>query len=271
MTQQREKLYSNIWHEEANERDPFVADKCYLAGYDVYGDLLGKVNWIDYLYVLFRQNPPEKNVSACFNNLAIALACRGPRDVATQAATSAAAGGSTLASCLMAALAVGAGQSGGAREVFYSAQLWSEFGSDSKQWQNYFENRAWVKPQDSVWPGSEHPWGFDPLGVCCSLPLIQTLDRLSSDKQFTLLAWFKENRSYLEELAGLPISMTGIAACAFIDLGFDPQQAEMLFLLLSLPGIAALSMEQHWNGWAKYPFHKDGLKLLNDPSTRTEI
>ncbi|WP_221936108.1 hypothetical protein [Shewanella hanedai] len=46
-------------------------------------------------------------------------ATTGARDHSIQAAISAAAGGSTFASCLMEALAVGAGQLNGGQEIFH--------------------------------------------------------------------------------------------------------------------------------------------------------
>jgi len=47
------------------------------------------------------------------------------------------------------------------------------------------------------------------------------------------------------------------------ELEFLPQEAEMLFLLLRLPGAAIHSLEQERLGWRKYPFFGDGFKLTS--------
>ena len=261
----REKIYSHIWREEAEKDDPFTAQTCYLAGYDVYGDLLGKIQWTDYIYVLFKQDPPSKDISKCLNDLAVAIAANGPRDLSTQAATSAAAGGSTLASCLIAALSVGAGKLGGAREVHDAILVWETCSTNLKEWK-HFLTQTWPVTSHSIWPDSEHPFGFDPHGMNCSTPIKQTLAHLAeiSDPN-SKLRWLNNNRKALEEYAGMPLSMSGVASCAFSDMGFDSQEGEMLYLLLRLPGAAAFSLEQHYRGWEDYPFHKNGLKLTHDP------
>lgn len=260
-----EKFFSKIWGEEAEADDPFTAARCVCAGYDVYGDLLGKITWIEYLYLLFRQQPPDKHAAFQLNNIAIAIACQGPRDLATQAATSAAAGGSPLASCLMAALAVGAGQYGGGREIFLCIEQWEKFGQDLSAWKSFLE-QPWPVKDDLNWPDCEHPPGFDPNSLSYATPLQQTLDVLARGDHSTNLKWLQAQRELLEASAGMPMAMTGVISCAFFDLGFDAQQSEMLYLLLRLPGAAALALEQHWLGWQKYPFHREGLKLVNDPA-----
>ena len=264
-----EKIYSKVWREDAEKDDPFTAQKCFLAGYDVYGDLLGKIHWTDYIYVLFKHDPPSKNISKQLNDLAVAIACSGPRDVSTQAATSAAAGGSTLASCLIAALSVGAGKLGGAREVHDAILIWEACSTNLEQWEAFL-TQTWPVESHSIWPDSEHPFGFDPNGICCATPVKQTLAHLAetseSDSQ---LRWLHENRKTLEAYANIPLAMSGVASCAFSDMGFDSQEGEMLYLLLRLPGAAALSLEQHWRGWEDYPFHKNGLTLTNDPGPET--
>ena len=59
--------------------------------------------------------------------------------------------------------------------------------------------------------------------------------------------------------------MTGVAAAALFDLGFTAEQAEMLFLLLRLPGAAAHALEQQALGWRKFPFIGSRVELEDDP------
>ncbi|SMF14786.1 citrate synthase [Alteromonadaceae bacterium Bs31] len=264
MSEQEETFTSAIWSERAEADDPFTAAECRCAGYDVFGDLLGQVEWIEYLFLLFRKEPPSQPQKRLLNDLAVALAAQGPRDLATQAATSAAAGGSPMAACLMAALSVGAGQHGGAREVYHAVLCWESFAQDTKQWQRYL-SQSWPLPDPSTWPDREHPAGFDPNGLACSRPTLQTLSRLASHPATPHLNWLRDKRPALETAASMPLALSGVAASAFFDLGFDAQQAEMLYLLLRLPGAAAFALEQHVEGWSSYPFHSEGLHLLNDP------
>ena len=59
--------------------------------------------------------------------------------------------------------------------------------------------------------------------------------------------------------------MTGVAAAAFHTLGFDSDQAEMLFLIFRLPGAAVHALEQHGFGFRRYPFFRNAVILDDDP------
>jgi citrate synthase len=68
----------------------------------------------------------------------------------------------------------------------------------------------------------------------------------------------------MERAAGHPLSLVGVAAAAFADLGMLPEQGEMLFLLLRLPGAAAHALEQRASGHKHFPFY--ALELEGDAS-----
>ena len=57
--------------------------------------------------------------------------------------------------------------------------------------------------------------------------------------------------------------MAGVAAAAFIDLGSTADQAEMVYLLLCLPGAAAHALGQRDAGHKQFPFF--ARKLEDDP------
>ncbi|TNE76075.1 MAG: citryl-CoA lyase [Gammaproteobacteria bacterium] len=257
---QPEQITTRIWRETAEGDNPFAASACYCAGYDVYGDLLGKASYIEYLYLLFKLEPPTSGQAKLLEGLAVALANPGPRDHSVRAAMCAGVGGSTHASALIGAISVGAGNLGGGREVFTAAQYWSQCGTDINAWRQMIKEPP-VEERADVWVPMEHPPGFDPNGASCTTPVKQTLAYLASLEGSEHLEWLSGNRESLEESAGLPLAMSGVAAAAMVDLGFSPEQAEMLYLLLRLPGAAAHSLEQEKLGWRKYPFHGDGLKL----------
>lgn len=257
-----ESIHTRIWQEEAEPDNAFAAASCHCHGYDVYGDLLAHASWIEYLFLLFRGEAPTPRQARLLEGLAVALANPGPRDAAVHAAMCGGVGGSTSASCLMAALAVGAGASGGAREVYIAMQDWQARGTGLELWQTGLAENPVADPAD-VWPAPGHPAGFDPHGVRCTTPVLQTLTYLSSLGCGQSLAWLQANRPTLEAAAGLPLAMSGVAAAALRDLGCTPAQGEMLFLLLRLPGAAAHALEQKDYGHKNFPFFR--IELENDP------
>ncbi len=260
---------SEFWQEQAQADNPFAAALCRCAGFDVYGDLLGKITATDYLYLLVQREPPQDWQRQMLNALAVALGNPGPRDLSVQAALSAGAGGSGLAACLMAALAPAAGNLGGAQEVNGLMKLWQSLGIELSRWQDFLrQDFPLIDPNQlfaEVWPSVEHPPGFDPYGNSCTAPVLQSLATLAGLSRGACLPWLLTQRPALEAAAGRPLALCGVAAAAFTDLGLTPQAAEMLFLLLRLPGAAAHALEQHERGWRDYPFHGNSLVLTNDP------
>ena len=257
-----EAIHTRIWQEEAEPDNAFAARSCRCHGYDVYGELLPQASWIEYLFLMFRGEVPTPQQARLLEGLAIALANPGPRDAAVHAAMCGGVGGSTSASCLMAALVVGAGASGGAREVFNAMNDWQTRGTDLALWLKGLSLKPADDPAD-VWPTADHPAGYDPYGVSCATPVQQTLAHLASLNCGKFMFWLQTNRSSLETAAGLPLAMPGVAAAALHELGFSPAQGEMLYLLLRLPGAAVHALEQKDYGFKNFPFFQ--IDLENDP------
>lgn len=257
-------IHTRIWQETPEADNPFATRTARCHGYDVYGAMLGRAGWAEMVYLLFRGEAPQPWQARVMDMLAVALANAGPRDPAVHAAMGGGIGGSTAASSLMAALAVGAGQVGGAREVFLAVRDWRDCGCDLPAWRE----RIAARPDngDDVWPTPEHTPGFDVHGVSTPLIVQQALYALVRDSQGPRLAWLQSHRLLLEEAARSPLAMTGVAAAALADLGFEPAQAEMLFLLLRLPGAAAHVLEQEGNSYKRFPFYP--LDLEDDPARR---
>jgi citrate synthase len=265
MSEQPEVIHTRIWEEIAEPDNPFAAAVCRCAGYDVYGDLLGRISWIEYLYLLFRQDPPTREQAKLLEGLAVAIANPGPRDPGVHAAMSAGVGGSTHASCLMAALAVGAGQLGGAHEVALAMEGWRNCGTNLNTWREFYSTLA-REERSGLWPKPQHLPGFDPYGASCPRPVLQTLAFLATELSNRTLAWLQAHRLELESIAGCPLAMTGVAAATMVDLNFAPEEGEMLYLLLRLPGAAAHALEQRENGWRLFPFFSGALKLESEPT-----
>ncbi len=263
-----ENIRSKIWQELAENDNPFSAKHCYCAGYDVYGEMLGKASWIEYLYLLIKGERPTESKTKLLEGLAIALANPGPRDHSVRGAMNAAVGGSTSAACLVSALGIGAGRLGGARDVYDAVLAWHHCSDDIESWRTYLSKSKESFSED-IWQEAEHPSGYDPYGNSCSLPVKQILEHLSQISTGKALLWLQNNRSQLEEFAGMPLSLTGVAAACFVDLGFDENQAEIIFLLLRLPGAVAHSLEQRVFGWRHYPFFAEAMNLQDDPMDKT--
>jgi len=259
-----EVIHTCIWQEQAEPDNPFAAAVCRCHGYDVFGDMLGKAGYLDYLYLLFRGEAPTPLQARLLGDLAVVLANPGPRDPSVHAAMAGGVGGATAAACLSAALAVGAGGLGGAREVHRTMVCLDTWGTDLDAWRAGLPNYAQVAVV-AVWPAPEHPPGFDPHGVSCPTPVRQALAHLAGHGVGRYLPWLHSQREALEVLAGLPLAMPAVAAAALADLGFDADQGEMLALLLRLPGAAAHALEQRGVGYKKFPFF--GVQLMNDPQS----
>ncbi len=254
-------IHTRLWHEEPSANDPFTPDVCRAGGYDVYGDLLGKVDYLDYLYLLFTGERPNALQSRTLSLLAVALANPGPRDPSVHAAMAASASGNPASSSMMAAIAAGAGAAGGAREVLLAMQAWQSCGTDLDAWRAYMAELP--APRPIFWPATGYTPGFAEHGVSCPRPVLILLDRLRQMAPTPQITWLAANRLALEAAAGIPLAQNGVAAAAFIGMGMQPAAGEMLTLLLRLPGAAAHALEQGGHSFRKFPFFD--LDLQNDP------
>lgn len=245
-------IRTRIWREEAEPDNPFATRAAYCHGYDVHGEMLGRARWADMLFLLFRGEAPSRAEADTLDALAVALANPGPRDPSVHAAMCGGACGSPAASSLMAALAVGAGNLSGGREVRLAMEAWAACDTDLERWRHWLAAPA--VDGISAWPRPEHAPGFEPHGVAIATAVLRTLTFLASTSPGHRLAWLAANRESLEAVAGHPLALSGVAAAAFADLGFTAEQGEMLHLLLRLPGAAAHALEQRRYGHKKFPF-----------------
>lgn len=253
-----------IWAEQAEDDNPFAAQKCICRGYDVYGDLLGKAGFIEYLYLLFKGERPAAQHAAALNLIAIALANPGPRDPSVHAAMAAYVSGTPAATALVAALSVGAGSYQGAREILLAIEIWQACGTDLEKWRKRLSHTP-APTRTTIWPHRETPAGFDPWGVTCAKPVQQTLTKLLEQLPDGHLRWLADNRLTLEAAttsssepgsadSAKPLNLFGVIAAALVDLDFSAAEAEMLVLLLRLPGAAVHALEQKQRGFRQFPF-----------------
>lgn len=256
-------INTHIWSELAGPDNPFVAEVCRCHGYDVYGDILGKASYPEFLFLLFKGERPSPAQTRALELLTIALANPGPRDPSVHAAMAAYVSGTPAASALIGALAVGAGSHQGAREVRLAVEYWQHLGTDLAQWHAHLQRPP--KPtQLSVWPEMDHPPGFDPYGKTASQPVRQTMERLLAFLPAGNLQWLSHSHPDLERHINMALNLLGVAAAALCDLGFSPEEAEMLTMLMRLPGAAAHALEQKSRGFRQFPFFD--LELDYDPA-----
>lgn len=267
MSRPTQPIRTRIWHEVPEPDNPFATRKALCRGYDVFGQMLGHVRWTEMLYLLFRDELPPPQAIDLLETLAVALANPGPRDPSIHAAMCGGACGSPAAASLIAALSAGAGRHGGAREVFDAMIAWQTCGHDLAAWSNYPATESGQALD--IWPAREHLPGFDPHGVTTPTTVAQLLSALTGIGNPPCLGWLEKNRIELEKLADLPLNQAGVAAAAFIDLGFNPKEGEMLYLLLRLPGAAAHALEQEANGFRNFPFYS--VDLSDDPERKEAI
>jgi citrate synthase len=251
-TENPNAIRTHIWREEPEPDNAFATRAAYCRGYDVYGEMLGQARWVEMLFLLFQKEAPTKLQADMLEALAVALANPGPRDASVHAAMCGGVCGSTAASSLMAALAVGAGQLSGGREVFLAMEGWAECGTDLDAWCKRLAGLPEIP--GSIWPTPEHAPGFDPHGVSTATSVKQTLSCLVRFKVGSHLPWLQNKLAELEGVVSCPLALSGVAAAALSDLGFTPAQGEMLHLLLRLPGAAAHALEQRPLGYKKFPF-----------------
>jgi len=248
-----EKIRTSIWQEVPEKNNAYATKTAYCAGYNVYEDIVGNCHWAEMLFLLFYGEAPTVTQANLLNDLAVAIANPGPRDASVHAAMCGGVGKSGAASSLIAALAVGAGQYSGAREVFLVMQYWQQLGKNVAAWSAFLTSK--IENKTSTWPEIDHRPGFDPYGKTTPESVTTLLLKLARHNSDCHLSWLLSEKETLESKANQPITMTMVIATTLIELGFLPEQGEMLTLLLRLPGAAAHALEQKNIGHKNFPFY----------------
>lgn len=256
---------SQIWLDEAQPEDPFTAQASYCHGFDVFGQLIQKASYTDYILLMFNGEKPSAQQSKLFETLAIALGNLGPRNASNRAAMNAGVGGAPAAACLISSLAIGAGQTGGCREIYTLTQWFEQLGINRQLWITQLKTPNSQRLREDIWDEFKHAPGFELHGVNFPKPLTQLLEALDACGDFPVVTWLIESRSEFELEMAVPMGLTFISAAVFYELGFTPDKAELCALLLSLPGAAVHSLEAKNQGWKKFPFFGQSIELTDDP------
>jgi citrate synthase len=259
-------IHTEIWNEEPEPDNRFATRAAYCRGYDVFGEMVGNARWVEMLFLLLRPELPDSASLDLLEALAVALANPGPRDPSVHAAMCGGIAGSNAAASLMAALAIGAGRYHGARDVHDAMLAWAACGTDIAAWRKRMQHSEQDDALIEAWPAREHPPGFEPHALACATSTRQLLATLARIGGTPRLNWLAAHREALEEAVGMPLEQSGVAAAAFCDLGLAPEEGEMLFLLLRLPGAAMHALEQQRKKYTEFPFYT--VELQDDPTVR---
>lgn len=258
-----------IWEEEAS-KNPYYPKACYCFGYDVFNDVLKNGTYNEYLYLLLTGNQIDPLHIKLFETLLIALAHPGLRDPSVRAAMNAGVGGSRAAAALMAAVAVGAGQAGGAHELKLALDMHMSARENAETWQSAMRDS--LLPQEAdVWLQLEHIPGFDPYLATIIPPsytLLQHCAELAGPNSHT--QWFLMHYMSLEKAAGYGVNFIGVIASVLMDLKIDSAIAEYFFMFARLPGAAIHAQEAKMNGFRQFPFFNDSIHLTNDPGPKNK-
>ncbi|WP_230970509.1 citrate synthase family protein [Nitrogeniibacter aestuarii] len=249
-------IKTRIWDESPDTRSPFAARAIRLSGFDYFDDLIKHAGWADLIWLLFTHEPPTAQQRALFEQLAVALANPGPRDPMVHAAMCGGIGGSHPAASLMAALAVASGDQGGSADLVRAMAAWADAGIDTDQLSSALAEQA---DTDGTWPGFSPQLHFTPEVVR------QCLDALCLNPLATHLRCLRNAEPMLSAHCGRGLSLSGVAAAACIDLGFSPEQAQAIHLLLRLPGALAHALEQSGKSYRDFPFFTLSEAPLAEP------
>jgi len=94
-----------------------------------------------------------------------------------------------------------------------------------------------------------------PSGAAVPYTVWQALSALAARSEGPALRFLATHCVALEQAVGRPLSMTNVAAAALSDLSFTPEEGELLYLLLRLPGAGAHALEQWGRGFRQFPFY----------------
>lgn len=266
-------FHSDIWLDEAQPENPFVAEHSYCCGYNLSEQIIPNASICDYWLLLFTGKKPSSKQSRLLEIILVSLANLGPRSETVRAAMNAGVGGSTSASFLIASLSVGAGQNGGAREVYTLVSWFIEHQLDLIAWkkQLHSPNSNFAKQsseREDIWDPYNHTPGFEQHGVRTPqkyVDILELLARESVQGDESAVAWLLKNKTELETHCEAPIGLPLIVASVLFDLGFSAEKAELLFLVAILPGAAVHALEAKQQGWRQFPFFGSSIELEDDP------
>ncbi|WP_440876599.1 hypothetical protein [Thalassotalea sp. PLHSN55] len=240
---------TSICFEQASDKNPYVAEKMYLAGYDLQ-QLVEKRSFVDTLFLLFKGELPSSSQAKLLESLMIALINAGPRDAAVKAAMTAGVSKTKAEHIIPIGLNVLGGEYNGAQAVASAYQFIEKSLNDNPgklmndihdvitQHSNKASNKKINEQLSSLCPGFNQYYGDIDL---LSHNLAKQLFALAP--QSPVFNWVSDLLKQLNSL-NIGITPTGLAGAVFLQLKLGARESIGLYQLLRAPGILAHGMEQ---------------------------
>ncbi len=256
-----DRIATRIWYEQPFPANPYIAERCFCHGYDLL-DLVHGCSFAQTLYLLVRGELPSPDAARLMEATLVALMNPGPRHPATRAAMLAGVGKTSPEHFLPIAFMVLGGETG-AVEVGAAMRFMRRHGGEAPE-----------QIADTLLAASERPaagdWRIAPgfgsrFGSSEIIPrrMAEALIELPASGQ--ALRWAQGFADRISS-RGLDWLMTGLAAAAFLDLGFHPRAGPGLYQLASAPGLLAHAMELANKPVTAMPF-VDQENYVIDPPT----
>lgn len=234
--------------------NPYLAERLLVHGYDV-GELLHRRDYVDVVFLTLQGELPSAEQKQLFELVLIALSHPGPRHPATRSVMT--AGGSNTNAAQL--LPIGLSLMGGAHLGASTVTAAMEFLSDHRAHDPVAVARQLQLPRDlseektsQGIPGfGEHFGSRDRR----SEALVQTLlDRCCS---CDMVRWGQAMVEAVPEAIPFGWLSTGVAAAAFVDLGFSPAMGGGVYQAASWPGLLAHGLEALARPLTAQPFVSD--------------
>lgn len=247
-----ERIESCICREIPADTNPYVAQRWLWHGYDMT-ELMRHADPVDVGFLLLTGEMPRDDQKRLLNSILVALAHPGPRHSATRAVMAASVSKAKMEHFLPIGLGLMGGEQLGVREVqesmvFLKRNLQRV---PEEVAAGLLGRRATCSDGEALVPGFGLRFGdVDALAVSMAGVLLEDAPEESA------LGWAA---CLCEALAGAPASwrVPGVAAAAFVDLGFSPPMGAGLFQWAAGPGLLAHGLEMMTRPLTALPFVGD--------------
>lgn len=256
-----ERVETRIWQERPAPDNPYNAAGAFCHGYDLR-ELLANCSYWEYLYLLFTGRRCSAAQHALLEKLGIALANPGPRHPATRAVIAAAVSRTDPVNVLPLGLNVLAGAHLGAAEAGDAMRFLRRMSRlDPIEAARHRSAGLGSAAEGDLRPApgfGTRFGGTDHLAGTLAGTLAQ------SPGAGAVLAWAQAFAQELQRQGCGGWLMPGLAAAAFLDLGFHPKWGPGLFQWLCAPGLLAHAVEMSNQPLTALPFIDDNRYFIDD-------
>ncbi|MFK5986988.1 MAG: citrate synthase [Pseudomonadota bacterium] len=237
----KEHAETAIWNEKPSTSNPYIAQNCYLHGYDL-AKLIKSRSFIDVLFLMFKSELPSTSQAHLLETLMIACINPGPRHPATRAAMNAGVSKTNFEHILPIGLMTLGGAYNGSTEVEQAINFLAENKAKNPNQlakKLLIQNRPKKSGDWHIAPGfGSYYGGINIMASELANYLLQLPEVGESFK------WADSFVSSIQETKPLGWLHTGIVAAILADLGFGAREGAGLYQIMSAPGILAHGLEQ---------------------------